>query len=86
MQAMQGDGRLMPQTPQTPPRVSARQFHRPGEGAVWLGVANFSVSDSFIFVAACVGQVTVSLQIPNKTQAALCSANFSLHANRLPRL
>lgn len=82
LQAMQGDGRLVPRTPQTPPGVSAKHFYRPGEGAVWMGVANSLGSESFIFVAAHVGQVTMFLQMSNKkTQATLCSANFSLHTN-----
>ena len=80
--AVQGDGRLVPRTPQTPPGGSAKYFYRPGEGVVWMGVANFLGSESFIFVAAHVGQVTVFLQMSNKkTQAALCSANFRLHTN-----
>ena len=50
---------------------------------MWLVVANFLVSDSFVLVAVHLGQVTMFLQTSNKTNAVLCSATFYLYMNGL---
>ena len=72
-----------------PPGKPAKHFQRQDEGGVWLVVANFLVSESFVLAAALLGQVTC--KPPNKAVVILCSVAFYLHMNgrlkaRAPRI
>ena len=60
--------------PTEPPGKSAKHFQRQDEGGVWLVVANFLVSESFVLAAALLGQVTC--KPPNKAVVILCYSLF----------
>ena len=57
-----------------PPGKPAKPFGRQDEGGVWLAVADFLVSESFVLAAALLGQVTC--KPTNRTDVLLCYSLF----------
>lgn len=65
----------VPKNHLTQARIQAFVFMLKGE-RVWMVVANFL--DPFVFAALLMGQVMMSVQTFNKTNAILCSVPFYL--------
>ena len=77
----------MPRTPQTPPGVSAKHFYRPGEGVVWMGVANFLGSESFIFCSRpCRSGHSVPTNVQQEDTSRSLFRKLQAPYKRLPRL
>ena len=77
----------MPRTPQTPPGGSAKHFYRPGEGVVWMGVANFLGSESFIFCSRpCRSGHSVPTNVQQEDTSRSLFRKLQAPYKRLPRL